>query len=48
MALSSLVGEEGCKGQTQLLGTPAEEDGGGKVVLMDKGAYDGVDVSLMA
>ncbi|KAL4814522.1 hypothetical protein BDW67DRAFT_186719 [Aspergillus spinulosporus] len=31
-----------------LLGTPAEENGGGKAKLIDGGAYKGVDVSLMA
>lgn len=31
-----------------LLGTPAEEGGGGKVKMLDAGAYDGLDCSLMA
>jgi hypothetical protein len=31
-----------------LLGTPAEEGGGGKVKLVEAGAYDGLDCSLMA
>jgi metal-dependent amidase/aminoacylase/carboxypeptidase family protein len=35
-------------GRTQLLGTPAEENGGGKAKLVDAGAYKGVDISLMA
>ncbi|CAG8844918.1 32820_t:CDS:2, partial [Racocetra persica] len=30
-----------------LFGTPAEERGSGKVVLIKAGAYEGVDVSLM-
>lgn len=34
-------------GRVQLLGTPAEEDGGGKIDLLNAGAYEKVDVSLM-
>jgi len=34
-------------GRVQLLGTPAEESGGGKVSLLNAGAYQGVDVVLM-
>jgi metal-dependent amidase/aminoacylase/carboxypeptidase family protein len=40
--------EYGIPGRTQLLGTPAEENGGGKAKLIEKGAYEGVDISLMA
>lgn len=35
-------------GRTRLLGTPAEEGGGGKIKLLQAGAYEGVDVTLMA
>ncbi|KAH7347326.1 hypothetical protein B0T11DRAFT_141110 [Plectosphaerella cucumerina] len=38
----------GVKGKVVLLGTPAEEGGGGKVKLVEAGAYDGLDCSLMA
>lgn len=34
-------------GRVRLLGTPAEEGGGGKVKLIKAGAYEGVDASLM-
>jgi amidohydrolase len=34
-------------GRVRLLGTPAEEGGGGKIKLIDAGAYEGVDASLM-
>ncbi|KAE9390648.1 hypothetical protein BT96DRAFT_833152, partial [Gymnopus androsaceus JB14] len=34
-------------GTVELLGTPAEEGGGGKLVLLDKGAYKAMDVCLM-
>lgn len=33
--------------RVKLLGTPAEEHGGGKIVLLDAGAWDDVDFSLM-
>jgi len=34
-------------GRVRLLGTPAEESGGGKIKLIQAGAYDGVDACLM-
>ncbi|CAK7562228.1 MAG: hypothetical protein SEPTF4163_000063 [Sporothrix epigloea] len=37
----------GTQGRVQLLGTPAEEGGGGKVKLIRAGAYKGVDACLM-
>ncbi|KAL3490994.1 hypothetical protein BJX62DRAFT_251589 [Aspergillus germanicus] len=48
LTLSALLKEYGIPGRTQLLGTPAEENGGGKAKLIEKGAYEGVDISLMA
>lgn len=33
--------------QVKLLGTPAEEHGGGKILMLDAGAWDDVDFSLM-
>ncbi len=30
------------------LGTPAEEGGGGKIILLEKGALRGVDAAMMA
>ncbi|KAI9148226.1 Peptidase M20 domain-containing protein 2 [Paramyrothecium foliicola] len=38
----------GVEGTVVLLGTPAEEGGGGKVKLLEAGAYDNLDCSLMA
>ncbi|KIW05962.1 uncharacterized protein PV09_03147 [Verruconis gallopava] len=35
-------------GRVRVLGTPAEEGGGGKIKLIDRGAYHGVDACLMA
>jgi amidohydrolase len=34
-------------GTIVVLGTPAEEDGGGKIIMLDRGAFTGVDVSMM-
>ena len=31
-----------------VLGTPAEEGGGGKAIMLERGAFEGVDVALMA
>ncbi|EYE91272.1 M20 family metallopeptidase [Aspergillus ruber CBS 135680] len=48
LALSAILKKDNIPGRIQLLGTPAEEKGGGKIQLIDAGAYNGVDVSLMA
>ncbi|KAG9236423.1 metal-dependent amidase/aminoacylase/carboxypeptidase [Amylocarpus encephaloides] len=37
----------GIPGRVRILGTPAEEGGGGKINLIDQGAYKGVDACLM-
>ncbi|MEO6988711.1 MAG: M20 family metallopeptidase [Aquihabitans sp.] len=34
-------------GTVVVLGTPAEEGGGGKIVMAERGAFDGVDAALM-
>ncbi|EXJ83939.1 hypothetical protein A1O3_04606 [Capronia epimyces CBS 606.96] len=47
-ALQAAVHKSGIAGDIQLLGTPAEEDGGGKIMLLEAGAFQGCDVSLMA
>jgi amidohydrolase len=45
LAAAALAEELG--GRVLVLGTPAEEGGGGKVLLADAGALDGVDAALM-
>ncbi|CAG8099033.1 unnamed protein product [Penicillium salamii] len=47
LALTYAIDKFGITGQAQLLGTPAEEDGGGKIDLINAGAYQASDVSLM-
>ncbi len=34
-------------GSIQLIGTPGEEGGGGKVILVEAGVFDGVDVAML-
>lgn len=45
LAAAALADELG--GQVRILGTPAEEGGGGKVYLAERGAFDDVDVAMM-
>lgn len=47
VALAFVIGRFSLAGQVQLLGTPAEEDGGGKIDLINAGAYKKADISLM-
>lgn len=45
LAAASLAEEAG--GRIRILGTPAEEGGGGKVLMAERGALEGVDVAMM-
>ncbi|MDQ4070725.1 MAG: M20 family metallopeptidase [Actinomycetota bacterium] len=45
LAASAVAEELG--GRLVVLGTPAEEGGGGKVLMAERGAFDGVDAALM-
>jgi amidohydrolase len=45
LALAPLAGELGLK--VTVLGTPAEEGGGGKVLLLDRGAFAGAHAAMM-
>jgi amidohydrolase len=45
LALAPLAAELG--GRLAVLGTPAEEGGGGKVFMIERGAFAGVDASMM-
>lgn len=45
LALSGVV--EQCDGNLRLMGTPAEEGGGGKIEMARKGAFKGVDAAMM-
>ncbi|KAF9769660.1 hypothetical protein IL306_012903 [Fusarium sp. DS 682] len=48
IATAEIIREGKLSGRVRLLGTPAEEGGGGKVSLIKAGAYEGVDACLMA
>jgi amidohydrolase len=43
---AALVAEE-AGGRVVLMGTPAEEGGGGKIVMARRGAFDGLDAAMM-
>jgi amidohydrolase len=45
LAIAPFAAELG--GTVALIGTPAEEGGGGKITLLDAGVFDGVDAALM-
>ena len=45
LALRDAVGESG--GTVVVLGSPAEEGGGGKVLMIDRGAFESVDAAMM-
>lgn len=44
LAAATVVGAAG--GRLDVIGTPAEEGGGGKVLMGDRGAFDGIDAAL--
>src|SRR6478735_5790286 len=46
-ALAAAVVADAAGGRLAVLGTPAEEGGGGKIVMARRGALDGVDAALM-
>src|SRR2546421_2260060 len=45
LAAAAVVAETG--GRLVVMGTPAEEGGGGKILMGDRGAVDGVDAAMM-
>jgi amidohydrolase len=46
-AVARALGTLPFAGRLQIIGTPAEEGGAGKVKLMDAGVFDGVDAAMM-
>ena len=45
LALAAIADEIGL--QVRILGTPAEEGGGGKIFMLERGAFDGVHAAMM-
>lgn len=48
LAAAAAMSKYNAPGKIILFGTPAEEGGGGKIRMLDAGAYTGVDVNLMS
>ena len=44
-ALRAVVDE--CGGKVTVMGTPAEEGGGGKVIMLENGAFEGLDTAMI-
>lgn len=47
IAVSKVLGESGTAGTVYVMGTPFEEGGGGKIVMIDQGVFQVADASLM-
>lgn len=47
IALKEILELHKIHGKIKLIGTPAEEDGGGKIILIEKGVFDDVSVCMM-
>ncbi|KAK3844048.1 MAG: hypothetical protein J3R72DRAFT_439659 [Linnemannia gamsii] len=47
IGLKAVIEQFGLEGQVKLFGTPAEETSGGKIVMLEKGAFKDVDVCMM-
>lgn len=47
LAIKAALEEHDIPGTVVLLGTPAEEGGGGKITLLERGGYDGMDACIM-
>lgn len=45
LAVSSVI--ESYDGEISIIGTPAEEGGGGKVIMLENGGFDGIEYALM-
>jgi len=45
IAIQSIIKE--LNGTVYVIGTPAEEGGGGKIKMLEKGVFNGIDISLM-
>ncbi|KAL1733992.1 hypothetical protein EV714DRAFT_245828, partial [Schizophyllum commune] len=48
VAVKSALETHNLPGKIVILGTPAEEGGGGKVLLLERGAYEGMDACIMS
>ncbi|MEZ4636054.1 MAG: M20 family metallopeptidase [Caldilineaceae bacterium] len=46
-ALAMMAIRDEIRGTVKLIGTPAEEKGGGKAIMVERGVFDGVDAAMM-
>jgi amidohydrolase len=46
-AVASKKAVDACGGTVMVIGTPAEESHGGKAIMAEKGAFDGIDAAMM-
>ena len=46
-AVRRVMDRNGIGGSLTVIGTPAEEDGGGKIIQLEAGVFDGIDAALM-
>ena len=46
-SLAKIFVEMGIAGEVRIIGTPAEEGGAGKAIMLERGGFDGVDFALM-
>lgn len=47
VAAKKAATELGLNGTIEVFGTPAEEDGGGKIIMLNRGAFDGLDAVFL-
>lgn len=47
LALAEASASLGLEGTVELIGTPAEEGGGGKITLLEAGVFEGLDAAMM-
>ena len=47
LAIKAALEQHAIAGTVVLLGTPAEEAGGGKIKLLERGGYDEMDACIM-
>ncbi|MCI9595820.1 MAG: M20 family metallopeptidase [Firmicutes bacterium] len=47
LVLKKVMETTGLEGELRVIGTPAEEDGGGKILLLEKGVFDGLSMCMM-
>ena len=47
LGVKAYIEKTGSPGTITVLGTPAEEEGGGKIALIKRGAFEGIDVAMM-